>query len=290
MPPPASTSTAPLRIFFGQHKCASTWATLLLERICHELGWKCTVAYARMRAAYSDLQALIDHERPDILVIPESRVEMVGQVRTPFKGFHISRDPRDIIVSAYFSHRGSHALSEDGVTPEYRDLLRTLPKEQGLDHEIAHLGGIPLGCLQEWKYDDPRILELHFAHLTANPLLWFSRILVHLDMLGSHEPASFRMQCLYNRAVRKLHLLPLRIRARAYTEQQLARSLDDLSFARLQADRMAANGLDGSHYRSGKSGDWRNHLNARQAAVIEQLYPGLTAKMEALFQKEQHPA
>jgi hypothetical protein len=119
-----------LRVFFGQHKCASQWVTLVIERICNELGWKSVYAYEKVRTEHGGLRALINDENPDFLIIPESNVELVGEIDRPFQGFHVIRDPRDIVVSGYFSHKGSHLLSPAGVTMEHREKLQTLPKLQ----------------------------------------------------------------------------------------------------------------------------------------------------------------
>ncbi|HRN36219.1 MAG TPA: hypothetical protein PLL18_04835, partial [Flavobacteriales bacterium] len=145
---------------------------LLIERMCNELGWTCTVAYRARIDAHGGLRQLIENEKPDFLIIPEADVGQVAEIPVPFQGFHVSRDPRDIVVSGYFSHLKVHALVNDpsmGVTAEHRRMLQELPKTDGLDLEIASIARIPLRHLHEWNYADPRILESRFEVLIASP-------------------------------------------------------------------------------------------------------------------------
>ena len=62
----------------------------------------------------------------------------------PYRGTHIVRDPRDVIVSGYFYHKWAPERwcaverAYDGMS--YRDRLKNLSKEDGLIFEIDHVG------------------------------------------------------------------------------------------------------------------------------------------------------
>ncbi len=268
-----------IRVFFGQHKCASQWVTLLIERMCNELGWKSVCAYEEVVRAHGGLRALIEQEKPDFLIIPESTVEKANEIGESYRGFHIVRDPRDIVVSGYFSHMKSHPLSKEGLTPEHREQLRTLPMEAGIDLEIATLSRIPLRNLYQWEYDKPWIHETEFDRVTKAPLQEFTRILEFMEMTGEKNNLLFSMQCYYNRVVRKIGLNVLRIRSETYSIHRMGRILKVLSFTNLKKGRMKRLGQKTDHYRKGKTGDWRAHLTKQQEEEISRIFPGILEKL-----------
>ncbi|MBK8580930.1 MAG: sulfotransferase domain-containing protein [Flavobacteriales bacterium] len=268
-----------LRVFFGQHKCASQWATLVIERICNEIGWRSLTAYGVLIREHGGLRALLQHEKPDFLIIPESNAELIKEIDQPFRGLHIIRDPRDIIVSGYFSHKKPHPLSPKGVTVEHREKLQTLPEEGGIDLEIATLGRIPLSNLYHWDYENPWILETEFKRITNAPFEEFSRILEFMEMIGEKNDSLFAAQCFYNRAVKKAGVKAMQIRSEKYARHQLRKSLDELSFANLKKGGLKRLGQKTDHYRKGKSGDWQDHLSLRQEEEITRIFPGIFEKL-----------
>lgn len=94
-----------------------------------------------------------------------------------FRGTHIIRDPRDLIVSAYFYHlrtneawcaRPSEANDDLPADISYQERLRSLPLEDGLIYEMNHVGGLMIDRMCSWDYDDPRFLELRFEQIVGN--------------------------------------------------------------------------------------------------------------------------
>lgn len=283
-----------LRVFFGRHKSASTWATLIIERLCNELAWKCVTAYKIVIDEHGSLAALIEKEKPDFLIIPEADAGQIEQLPASFRGFHITRDPRDLIVSGYFSHLKVHALvdsPEIGVTAEHRAKLQSLSKEEGIDLEIATIGRIPLQHLYEWDYDDPRIMEVKFEELTKTPYASFERVFGFLEILAPDAGTAFGARCLYNRLIRKAGLGGLRIPADRYTHKQLRKTLDDLSFENLKRGKPWWLHQNKAHYRKGKAGNWKEHLSERQEREIFSLFPGMMEKLgyEPSFQGHKKP-
>lgn len=270
-----------LRVFFGQHKCASKWVALLIERMCNELGWKSTIAYRVRINEHGGLRQLIENEKPDFLIIPEADVGQVAKIPVPFKGFHITRDPRDIVVSGYFSHLKVHALVDDpalGVTMEHRKLLQKLPKKEGIDLEIATIARVPLQHLHQWNYEDPRILETTFTRLTTSSFDELARILAFLDMIKPQNRWVFGSRCFANRLLKRLGMGGLRMRAERYAPAQLRKTLRDLSFDNLRRGKPWWLNQRGGHYRKGRAGNWMEHMDPGQEAEIERLFPGLIAR------------
>jgi len=73
----------------------------------------------------------------------------------------VIRDPRDMIVSGYFSHLKSHSEQDWPELTEHRKRLQSLSKEDGLLAELDFSRQF-LDDLATWSYSDPNILELRF--------------------------------------------------------------------------------------------------------------------------------
>jgi len=79
------------------------------------------------------------------------------------RGFHIIRNPRDMLVSGYFSHLNSHPGQTRWAVSlrPYRKYLRTIDKHAGLFEEMNHSAPY-FQHLLRWQYDNPLILETRF--------------------------------------------------------------------------------------------------------------------------------
>ena len=97
--------------YFGHHKCASTWITNIVFDICAINGFR---PYQKQINLIEDLENEISPNKVDFYICQTSIYEKVSKIKN-YKGFHVIRDPRDIIISAYFSHLYSH--STEGWKP-----------------------------------------------------------------------------------------------------------------------------------------------------------------------------
>jgi hypothetical protein len=152
------------------------------------------------------------------------------------RGSHMVRDPRDLVVSAYFYHLRTdeawvHAPREDLNGQSYQQYLQAASKHEGLMAEIRRLsrGGFP--AMAAWDYDQPDFHEMRYEDLLAD------------------EPAEFR--ALFD----SYGFTP------AAAERATARAV-----ALSAASR--ASGASG-HMRSGRPGEWHEHLDADHLAAID---------------------
>lgn len=268
-----------LRVFFGHHKCASQWVTLIIERICNEMGLKSICAYQDTINKYGSLQHLLEIEKPDFLILPESNHNRTLEIKSEYLGFHIIRDPRDIIVSCYFSHKKSHKISNYIPTLEHREKLNVLPKKEGLDFEFS-ISHVFIENLYHWKYNYSNIYETKFEILTQYPEQEFYKILSFLDMLEDKENFVKGLIYDFNRFFKKMQLNPFIIRLNKYNKNQLNKIIKQLSFANLKTEKNKNLGKTTSHYRKGESGDWKNHLDATQEKMILDFFPNILEKLK----------
>lgn len=160
----------------------------------------------------------------------------------PHRTFFIYRDPRDLLVSSYFSTRDSHTPMGDVLA--VRAALRERSQKDGMLYLIENLTRKGMfNAVRSWVEAPPSetIRLIRYEDLTG------------ADQLG--EMDALMRHCGIN--------LP---------PEELTALLEKYSFSRMN-ERKKAGGI--SHYRKGKSGDWRNHFDDD----IEQAFRNATGNL-----------
>jgi hypothetical protein len=158
----------------------------------------------------------------------------------PYRGVHLMRDPRDMIVSGYHYHKWTHEPwvhrpDEAGVS--YQQKLNRADKRDGLFMEIDHFIFFYRATLEAWDTDDPDILEVRYD-----------------DLMGPERDA------LYERMFGHLGL--------EGQDLALATDLMRLFEAKRRTGRKTGGVAQKSHLRSGKSGQWLSELEPDHIAYI----------------------
>lgn len=275
--------TAPLLIFAGHHRCASTWMDDILRAVARELR----LPYASLHNAElfgHDLGAYARRHRLACVAYTNAAYPHVAAA-APYRAVHVIRDPRDVVVSSYFSHRYSHAV--DDRWPELaarRERLQSLPMEDGLLHELDALAW-QFDCMRSWRYDDPDILELPMEALTADP---YQHLLRAFRFLGLVDERRFtlarRTAGVVAKGLRTVEgLLGDRIAVPVGPRRLPAERLLGLAwehdFEKLSGGRTRGKEDTRSHYRKGTAGDWRRHFTPSLVATFKGRYPGLLAAL-----------
>ena len=147
------------------------------------------------------------------------------------RGFFVTRDPRDIVVSWYFSSMYSHRLMGD--LSDVRGTLADLDPVSGLRYSIRHLADFGVFDAQRsWldSGDDDTVTVVRFE-----------------DLIGEDSFRAFRDLFDHCR-------IPI-------PDDELADMLDAYSFERLSG-RAQGEEDPHTHFRKGVAGDWRNHFDA----------------------------
>lgn len=117
------------------------------------------------------------------MLSPHSDLELT--TLPEFSGSHMIRDPRDILLSAYYYHLRTdeewcaqpnpHHIS---LPPDvsYQQHLQSLSLEDGILYELSNVSGRIIEMMGAWDYDDPRFLELRFEDVINNEKASFERI------------------------------------------------------------------------------------------------------------------
>ena len=102
------------------------------------------------------------------------KIKKEGEYRT----FYVVRDPRDIVVSWYYSTKYTHPPIGD--IPNYRKYLNKVGIESGIEFSIRHLH-LKISGMHDWWHhrDDSKLLVVRFEDLASNPVEQFNRIFRH---------------------------------------------------------------------------------------------------------------
>ncbi|WP_026189495.1 sulfotransferase domain-containing protein [Salinispora mooreana] len=168
-----------------------------------------------------------------------------------YRAFFVIRDPRDIVISSYFSLRNSHAPMGDIL--QVRKTLQEISMKEGLLHVIErHSKRNLFKQLRSWAVapSSETFRLFRYEDLTGE------RQLEEVDQLMRHCGIT----------------LPA---------PELEALLSRYSFSKMRKDREAAGKV--SHYRKGKAGDWRNHFD-------DEVYAAFTAATGNLVEVLGYPA
>lgn len=172
-------------------------------------------------------------------------------LKEPWRGIHIIRDPRDVIVSGCFYHM--HASEDWLVQPiigcrgglSYQDSIRALPtNEDRLLFELENIGGSTITEMIEWNYEEEYFLTVKYENCIKNVRLdEFRRIFVHLGLNDK--------------------IMNFALRA----------AVDNGLFIG------GASTLRGGHIRDGSTGQWRKHFTKRVVERFIELFPDVLVQL-----------
>jgi hypothetical protein len=247
------SASRPLLAYFGHHKSGTRWIDLVLEQLAASAslgyGSVCNPPWFGF-----DLRNHIAERGIQVLAYTNAEPNYLGQLGE-VRGFHVIRDPRDMAVSAYFSHLSSHPTVYWPELIPHRESLSRLSKSDGLAADLLFTNLLPTDgyalrpydAMAQWDYGADNILEIRFEELISDPLSGFQRILRHLGMKISSG-------C-------------------------LAEALASNSFERLSGGRSRGREDASAHYRRGIPGDWRQHFEPRHQDLFLELHGDLVARL-----------
>ncbi len=233
-----SEPSAEKLVYFGDHRCASTWFLSVLNTV----GPMVKLPVFK----YTDWVNLPDRSQPALIANVNaewSHRVAIGDLR----GFHVIRDPRDIVVSAYFSHKFSHP-SGDWLDKQ-REFLQQASQEEGIKSSIDFRAS-QFKRMAEWNYADPAIYETRYETLVANPLETLRAIFAFLGLYPS------RM-----------------------SDADLQTLVETHSFEKITGGRARGEENTHHHYRKGTPGDWREYFTEAHKQYFKECYGDLLIQL-----------
>ena len=205
--------------FFGHHKCATNWIRLLFRGFCKNNDWDYEVLGGKNNLLKQDRTKNFMH------MYVTAKPKHIMNMQENSRGFHLIRDPRDAMVSGYWSWKKSHQNNSQEIL-EVREKLNNLSLESGLMEMIDR---IPLVHeIEDWKFGQyDNILETKYEALLENPIVAFREI---FDFL-------------------KIDI----------SQNKLSSLVEKHSFKKITNRLPGQENVD-SHFRKGISGDWKNYF------------------------------
>ena len=282
--------TDPLRCQFSHHRCASSWTNNIMRDICRLLGLRFAVVHTTDGLGENPARFIREH-RVQFLVLSNADISVLNQL-PPFKAFHVIRDPRDVVVSSYFSHRYSHPLDEWPELGTHRKDLASMTIPEGHHYEITNCRAKQFADMMAWDYDRADIMEWQMEDLVSDPLNGFRQILDHLEIpvacrIGLKDNLSAVANRLYAFGWHGYHghrSGPIRepgspFNRNTLSDRHLRRILHRHQFRKKSGGREPGQVNVSNHYRSGKAGDWEQHLDATHLAAMRHQYPELIRRL-----------
>ena len=234
------------------HKTASQWMqTLLCDRVVYQYSGLALCPNGTVkRGGYRQATVTENEAVPPNTIAGSVHVNFENFQAIPkpdaYRAFFVMRDPRDIVVSYYFSTKFSH--TEHPRILRERKQLQSLSMTEGFLYAIECLENIHLfAALESWvkaEQRDPNIKLFRFEDLTATDnYKVFQELFTHCD-------------------------IPI-------PEHILTPLLAKYSFENLTKGRSPGEENQNSHLRKGVKGDWQNYFNSQ----IEQKFREVTGDL-----------
>lgn len=287
----APSEDFPLRAFFGHHKCATGWTDGILRELCYHMGIHFKIVSTPSDfPGHDTLGSFVEAHDVDFLSYINANRTYVADLPL-YRGFHVVRDPRDVLVSGYFSHKHSHPTDDWPELTEHRNALQRLSKSEGLLREMEFSRPF-FEDMHSWDYDQDRVLELRMETLTRRPLKGFLEIGRFLEILDERDAPPLQrfvrtLRLRYNRLTHKgerftsgdRRPLPLPLSRQGSVPVDLLRDvIEQHRFERLTGRTRGEENVK-SHYRKGVPGDWQNHFEAEHVRAFKDRYNDLLLKL-----------
>ncbi len=193
-------------MFFGHHKCAYRFFRLeVFGRIAESTGARTRryeikdppFHYSRMDEldlVNVDFRDLGKNGR-DVVWFANASQRGLNKIKRnagDWKGLRIIRDPRQVLISSYFHHKGDHPdVAEVGWVWDQlvkdKPILRELPEEDGILHELDNISKQVIEDQILAPFDDERVMTIRLEDFSQDPrghLLQISEFLKVPDVAG----------------------------------------------------------------------------------------------------------
>lgn len=160
-----------LLVHCGYHKSGTVWVRQVLLSVIRAYGLRQQEGRATTIRSDTDVAFYAN--------AGSFRREQLGGRR--FRGSHLVRDPRDLVVSGYEYHLVTKEAWTQRPDPAYGGLsyqahLHSLNEHDGVMAEIGWLAGGTAEAMARWDYDQPEFLELRYEDAFANEQATFEKL------------------------------------------------------------------------------------------------------------------
>ena len=222
-----------LMLFGCHHKVGTSWFSKILPHIARDFN---------LQFQYGDQTGINTHT--DIFFDDHSRLN--PDEFQHYRGVHLIRDPRDIIISGFHYHKWTeeawaNEAKDHWQGMSYKEKLNSLDKHNGLIFEMEHIGRETINEMLAWNYHNKSFLEIKYEDLLVSQQEIFSKIFQH-----------------YN-----------------FNKQAIKKCLDIAD--QYNVKKMKKN--NAQHLRKGISGDWKNHFTPLLKEQFKKSFPDALSRL-----------
>jgi hypothetical protein len=228
-----------LLVYCSHHKVATKYVLAVLQQAAAEFGLKL------QQCRQEELKP-----ETDIFFSVNSWIDL--SKLPPYLGAHIIRDPRDIIVSGYFYHVWTTEFWANKPWKQlggktYKEYMSSLAKDQGITSEMVHVGGRTVETIAHWDYHNPRMLEIRYEDLFADPDPVFAAMFRHYG----------------------------------FPEDRVRRAVELSDAHRFEKATKRKPGEENRshHARKGVPGDWKNHFTDAHKRLFKERFGDLLVRL-----------
>ena len=220
------------------HKMGTVWFSRILEKLSVDYG----LSFQKINDNISDLDT-----SKDIIVLNHSDICFSSKQR--FKGSHMVRDLRDVIVSGYFYHlwtkeQWANVPSKKFGGSSYVEYLNGLSRAEGISTEIRNFSEYALDRrMRDWNYQDVRFLELRYEDVFNNEEELFEKVFRHYG----------------------------------FSNNAIGHGLKVVEFFSFENQKKKSG--PGKHLRSGKPGEWEEHFTQHHKELFKELLGDLLIQL-----------
>ena len=223
------------------HKAGTIWMSKVFRGICFKLN----LSFFSGQQEHLPINA-------DVFFQYNSKFDLDELKKVfAYKGLHLIRDPRDMIVSGCFYHQRAPRHKEEwlytkndmfgGLT--YQEKLNSYSSiDDKLLFEMENFAQINMANITKWCYNDPNFLEIKYEDLIIDyDMLLFHKIFSHLGFSGEVIPDVLQIAF-------KNSLFSGRLR-------------------------------DSGHIRSGSVNQWKNHFKQSHRVRFQELFGNVLIRL-----------
>jgi len=273
--------------FLTHHKCGSGWFNSIHFDLFLRLGWNFGIINSQSDLGncnkvndyyHSHSCSLLSYNNADLNYFDTER---------EYKAVHVVRDPRDIIVSGYFSHKKTHAVL-DHALESHRKSLQKLSIKEGLIKELDYSEQF-LEPMKSWlSINSKNILTIKLEEISKNPFQSYSRILEHYEIDVSNI-SNTNIEILKGTLRKGLlkcgreidkSFFKLVTKKHHISNGYLMYLLQKNSFEKKSGGRTKGEVNENSHYRKGVAGDWKNYFDDELKLLFKKRYNDLVMRYD----------
>ncbi len=251
-------SKKPLLTYFGHHKCGTQWFKSIIADVCSILKLN-YINHHNANQFDQDLKSFVEQNEMDFYSFINAQYRFVEQLDN-YKGFHVVRDPRDIVVSGYFSHLHSHSTMAWQQLVDIREKLEKSSKEEGLMSEIDRSANL-FKHLGNWDYNNSSIMEMKMEEMMGNPYERLVDIFRFLGLVFDKDDPD-----------------ELKTKDRMPIGKFLAVVYYNRFSAKTKGREQGKEDVK-HHYRKGVPGDWKNHFTDKHKKLFKEVGGELLIKL-----------